>query len=633
MCGINGIIFHKQNHSTKVKEQLAMMNDLIIHRGPDDDGVYADDGFHYSVGMAMRRLSIIDLFSGHQPLISEDQNLVIVFNGEIYNFKLLKEKMQQDGAEFRTSSDTEVVLRLYEKHGTAAFSLLDGMFAFSIYDKRKNKIFIARDFFGEKPLYYYPGSDQFLFSSELKSIIGILKSKPEISISGLNLFFSLTYIPAPFTIYEQIFKLEPYHFIEFDLEKFQYTIKKIENNSPVDQSVLSFKEAVQEVKQRVYNSVCSRTVADVPIGTFLSGGVDSSIVSLCVSQMTSAKIDTFSIGFEKTEFDESSKARSVAKIIRSNHHEFIVNASMMKNNIDEIIFNFDEPFADSSALATYLVSNKTRDFVKVALTGDGGDEVFGGYNKYYIGYLNNKYTSFIPHYLHNNIVSVIKRLIRIKEDNRGIRFKLSKLLNAVNYDDNFYWDIISLANNEQELSGILRKEYLEHDIFINYKRVSDLYNPKTLTDFRQIDKFMSLEGDMLVKVDRTSMMSSLECRAPFLNKSLWEFTNSLPERFLIKGWKKKYILKEAFKEYFPDGFLDKPKKGFGVPVGDWLRSDLNVELKHYIDEKLLNSQEIFNVGEIRKLVMEHISGARDNTFKVWTFFCFQKWYFNTYTKN
>ena len=294
----------------------------------------------------------------------------------------------------------------------------------------------------------------------------------------------------------------------------------------------------------------------------------------------------------------------------------------MKDDIDAVVLNFDEPYADSSALPTYLVSKMTKQHVKVALTGDGGDEVFGGYNKYHMAKFNSRYTKLIPVGVHNSFRCVISKVLETKDDNRGIRFKLNRLMKAINYKNDFYSKIISLGFMEEELALLLSCDYYIKDSL-------DYYNngkANSLNDFRDIDRRISLEGDLLVKVDRTSMLNSLECRAPFLNKELWNFTSQLPEDFLIKGWNKKYILKEAFKEYFPEKFLDKSKKGFGIPVGDWLRTELKHELLSYINPHLLEKQQIFNMEFITKSVMNHINGIVDNTFRVWTFFCFQKWY-------
>ena len=629
MCGINGIIRQQELGKDNLVDVMARMNHLITHRGPDDDGFFMHKTKSYNIGMAMRRLSIIDLNTGKQPIYNQDKSIVIVFNGEIYNYKQLKHELEQQNVVFSTQSDTEVILKLYEKKGIKGFEELDGMFAFSIFDRNKNKVFIARDFFGEKPLYYCNNGSEMLWASELKSIRNALAFKPKLSKTGLNLFFKLTYIPAPFTIYENIFKLEANHYIEYDLIEHKLTIHQIRATNILVKQDISFTEATSKLNNLVMESIESRSIADVPLGTFLSGGVDSSIVTFGLSKLTDKKIDTFSIGFKKASFNETDKSQLVAKLINSNHHEFILSENDIKNQLNDILLNFDEPFADSSALPTYLVSNKTRNHVKVALTGDGGDEVFGGYNKYYIGKLNSTYTNVVPRVLHNNFQSILNKVLSTKDDNRGKRFKIKKFLNAVNYNGNYYWNIISLGFST-DLSNLLLPNYTTENVFAHYRDITKLEQPKTLNDFREIDRHISLEGDMLVKVDRTSMQNSLECRAPFLNKTLWDFSNSLPEKYLIKGWNKKRILKEAFKKEFPEGFLDKPKKGFVVPVGDWLRSGLKQELETYIDSKFLEIQAIFNVQYVKTLVQNHLDGKQDNSYKVWAFYTFQKWYCNIY---
>ncbi len=629
MCGINGVITSSKVDSSSMAEKLATMNDLIIHRGPDEDGIYVYNDDSVSIGMAMRRLSIIDLTTGRQPMYSKDNSISIVFNGEIYNYKKLKAELEDAGAIFDTTSDTEVILKLYEKEGPESFQKLDGMYAFSIHDKAKNKVFIARDFFGEKPLYYTQTNDAFVYASELKSLTKQLKKRPTISTTGLNLYFRLTYIPAPYTIYNDIHKLKANHYLEYDLISHSFAINKISNLNTKNNKDIAFNTAKQKIHDLVNESVESRSIADVPLGTFLSGGVDSSIVSLCLANMNDSKIDTFSIGFKKAAYDETDKSRVVAKLINSNHHEFIIDETDLEHNIDNILLNFDEPFADSSALPTYLVSNKTSDYVKVALTGDGGDEVFAGYNKHYIGKLNDRYTSTIPQFVHKGLLNTVPNLLKTKDDKRGKRFKMNRLLKAIDYSGEFYWNIISLAFTDDEKEHLFLPHRIETTVFSSYKK-DIIDTPKTITEFREVDRHVSLEGDMLVKVDRTSMLNSLECRAPFLNKSLWEYTNSLSEDYLLKGWNKKHILKEAFKNEFPKDFLEKSKQGFGVPAGDWLRSSLKKELESYIEPKYLASQNIFNIDMIVKLVKNHLSGKEDNSMRIWTYYCFQKWYLNTY---
>ncbi|WP_459926093.1 asparagine synthase (glutamine-hydrolyzing) [Flavobacterium covae] len=628
MCGINGIVTRGAETEQSISQLLTIMNQKIFHRGPDQDGFFIEKNNDSIIGMAMRRLSIIDLSTGKQPIFAAHEQKVIIFNGEIYNFKQLKSEYLSD-YNFRTNSDTEVILALYDKLGVEAFGLLDGMFAFSIYDKNLNKVFIARDFFGEKPLYYTKEDNHFYWCSELKSLTEVLPSKPKISKQGLNLFFQLHYIPAPFTIYEDVLKLEANHYIEFDVTNFDFSIREIKQKKITPYSNLSKIEATKINEELVRKSVESRSVSDVPIGTFLSGGVDSSIVSLCLAQQSENKIETFSIGFDKKAFDETDKSQTVAKLINSNHHEFILTQNDLKDSIDKILLNFDEPYADSSMLPTYLVASKTKDFVTVALTGDGGDEVYGGYNKYYISKLNTNYTKIIPQKIHDLTKGVLSDFLNSKDDNRGFLFKAKRFLKAVDYEGNSYYDIISLAFLENERKEIIKSASFEADVLHYYKNIIGSNN-KTLTDFRNIDRLLSLEGDLLVKVDRTAMLTSLECRAPFLNKELWGFTSQLPEKYLINGWDKKHLLKESFKHYFPKNFLNKSKQGFGVPVGDWLRGSLKEELLHYVDRKFIDEQGIFNYNEIDKIVQNHIDGKVDNTIRVFTYFCFQKWYKNNF---
>ena len=624
MCGINGRVSFDKN----LKEEINIMNNLIFHRGPDDEGTYTEENDNYSLALGMRRLSIIDIESGSQPIFSDDKQVIIVFNGEIYNYQKLKKELEESNTSFKTNSDTEVILKLYLKFGIESFSKLDGMFAFSIYDKRVNKLYIARDFFGEKPLYYSNNERGLFWGSELKSLKSQLDYKPEICRKALELYFSLTYIPAPYTIYESVLKLEPNKYIEYSIADNNLLIHQISKNNKESNFNGSFNDAKEKTKKLVNQSVLSRSISDVPIGTFLSGGVDSSIVSYCLSQSTDKKIDTFSIGFDKKKFDETEKSRVIAKLINSNHHEYIVNEKSLYGDLDRILNNFDEPFADSSALPTYLVSKKTSNHVKVALTGDGGDEVFGGYNKYHINTINNFYTNVIPEKAHKLLKNTCSFLLKTKDDNRGVKFKIKKTLDSIDYNNNFYWHMISLGFKENEINKLIING--SDGIFNYYKTSLGLNKSKTLSDLRNIDKHISLEGDMLVKVDRTSMLSSLECRAPFLNKQLWEFTNSLPSNYLIKNSSKKHILKESFKDVFPHNFLEKSKKGFGVPVGDWLRTILKDELMFLCNKSFVTDQNLFNFIYIHEMVSHHLSGKEDSTFKVWTYFCFQKWYKKSY---
>jgi len=568
------------------------------------------------------KLSIID----SQLFYNDDKNIVIDLNGEIYNYKTLKTSLEKEGICFKTNSDMEVILRLYEKHGIDSFSSLDGMFTFSIYDKKNKKIIIVRDFFGGKPLYYYKTTGEFYWASELKDITSVIDRKTlTISETALNLYFRLTYIPAPYSIYKDIFKLEPNTFLEYDLNTKCITKKLINQPSfDFDLEGINEEKAIKICFEKVCESVIARSISDAPVGTFLSGGVDSSVVSWCLAKHTGQKIDTFSIGFENKQFDESEKAMTVAKLINSNHHLSRIDERDLFSDIDTIILNFDEPYADSSLLASYFVAQKAKAKIKVALTGDGGDEVFGGYNKYYIGKLNNTITSLLPESVFNIAKGMLKPILYTQSDKRGKRYKLRRLFDSIDYDNDFYYKIISLGFAPEELKKILLS-YNDYN-FGEYKSIDKPYHKYKINDFREIDRHLSLDGDMLVKVDRTNLLTSLEFKSPLLNRDLWNFTNNLPDNYLIRGYNKKYILKKSFEKYFPTGFFDIAKQGFQVPVGNWLRNSLKKELESYCDLEFLKTQGIFNPERLIPLITRHIQGKQDSTFEVWTYYCFQKWY-------
>ena len=629
MCGINGII--SLSNTFSLLDKLNVMNDLIKHRGPDDEGVFFENNMFYNICFGMRRLSIIDITNGAQPIFTEDNRYGVVFNGEIYNYKELKYFLQSHGYNFYSESDTEVILKLFQFEGPISFSRLDGMFAICIYDKLSSKVYLARDYFGEKPLYFHNSKKEgFIFSSELKSLLSVLESKPTISKKGLSLFFQLSYIPAPFTIYDQVFKLEANRYLVLDCITLEHKILLIEKADNIFK-IQDKEEAIEITKSLLFKSVKSRSVSDVPVGSFLSGGVDSSIISLCMSQLSNKSIDTYSIGFENKNFDETKKARIVSDIIGSKHNEYIISDNNILDSIDLILKNFDEPFADSSAIPSYLVSLNASKNIKVVMTGDGGDEVFGGYNKYYIGFLNKFYTKFISQQNHKAIKGIINSLFTDNKDTRGFNFKINKTINSIDYEDEFYFNIISLSFKKDSLKDILKQDYLEEDSLKYFKQNENKI--ESLLDFRNIDKLISLEGDLLTKVDRVSMLTSLECRSPFLNKEIWDFTSQIPENYLIsKTFQKKHILKEAFKEYFPRKFFNSKKQGFGIPVGDWLRKDLKNDLLYLSEENLLKSQGIFIIENIKRLIHDHLYNSVDNTFKIWTFYSFQKWYFTNYEK-
>ena len=622
MCGINGFI--DKTGKKDLKKIIQQMNQSIFHRGPDDTGIWSNQ----RLGMGLQRLSIIDLDSGHQPMHNPSNKSTIVFNGEIYNYLTLRTQLKKIGYEFNTISDTEVILKLYQEYGTSSFKMLDGMFAFSIFDQIKNKIYCVRDFFGEKPLYYFADKQTIGWASELKSLAILKDQKPKIDSTALSLYFRLTYIPAPFTIYSGIYKLEPNHFLEIDSENFIIEKRLISQNIK-NHKIETKEQAIQHTHDTVMESVGSRMVSDVPLASFLSGGVDSSIISLCLSQWQAQTIDTFSIGFENALYDESKNAEMVAKIIGSKHHNFLCREKDIVSISEKVILNFDEPYADSSALCSYWLAHHTSKTFKVALTGDGGDEVFGGYNKYLIGKIANRYHRWIPGFIHQMNRLIFDCFFKQYSDERGFKYKIRKLLNALDDQRNPYLSIISLGLFDLEYRQLIRSNWQKKDVFYHFRNLMP-QTAGTLNEFRKIDTILSLDGDLLTKVDRTGMLSSLECRAPFLNKSLWQFSLSLPQDWHIYKGEKKHLLKSAFKSYFPNHFFDRSKKGFNVPVGDWLRTSYKKELLKYSEKSLLKKQGIFSEVTLQKWVKAHIERKQDRSFQLWTFFCFQLWYFKIY---
>jgi len=627
MCGINGIISNRS--IAGLAERINLMDELIYHRGPDEDGVYVDAE---KVAFGMRRLSIIDLMHGKQPIKNEDGSLVIVFNGEIYNYRELKQTLVSKGISFHTSSDTEVILKLYELYGQDSVKELNGMFAFSIHDKRKKQVFIARDRFGEKPVYYAKAGDEVIWASELKSIV---QQKPEvkkISQEALQLFLSLSYIPAPHTIYQDVYKLEPGCSMVIDTDTLDINVQKywdIKPGEPADR-IDNYTEATRQVQKLLFDSVEKRMIADVPIGVFLSGGVDSTIIASIMSKLSSQKIKTFTVGYANKRYDESGRAAVIAKKINSEHYECMLDYNEVIADIDKVILNYDEPYADPSCLPTYFISDKTSAFVKVALTGDGGDEVFGGYNKYLLHTYGRLYQNLVPKFVSKRMIEpALSLLARKNTDTKSFLTRTKKMFDSLGGDGienhlnviqlGFKANVLKMLWAGTETSDI--NQFLKN-ILASMPGGFD----SNLKSARYIDAKISLEGDLLVKVDRASMLTSLECRAPFLDHRLIEFSYHIPDSFLIKGSNKKRILKDSFAHLLPEDFFKAPKSGFEIPIGEWLRNELKNELLDTLSEKNMSVHAFFNTSYVKQLIDEHLSTRIDHSWKLWTLFCFQKWY-------
>jgi len=624
VCGINGLLYKKVNPD--ITRQLQLMNTAIIHRGPDDDGVYHTD----NVGMGMRRLSVIDLSTGNQPMKNNAGDVTIVFNGEIYNYRDLKAELEQQGIIFATQSDTEVILKLYEQYGEALLGKLNGMFAFSIHDKRTDEIFIARDRFGEKPLYYHHNPEQFIWASELKSIVAVKPELKEISKEALTLYFSLTYIPAPYSIYKDVFKLLPGHYLKINTSTFEKEIHEYWDINPgarTDRDI-TYSGAQKQIRSLLFESVEQRMIADVPLGVFLSGGVDSTIIAAIMAKNTHQKVKTFSVGYENKRYDESARARQVADHIGSEHHEYILDYNDLFGMVDNIVLNYDEPYADSSCLPTYFISSKTVQHVTVALTGDGGDEVFGGYNKYTLPHYRKKIEKYMPGFL-RPILSHTGFANRILSggDSKSVFSKIKKVADLLSEDTiTGHLNLLALGFRQHELDKLFKSSNTNYIGLLTQYLTKLNDTDDELKQLRYIDKQISLEGDMLVKVDRASMLCSLECRSPFLDHRLMEYTYRLPDEYLLSNGNKKRILKDTFADMLPDGFFNAPKSGFEIPVGDWLRGPLKSDMMGTLSDTALQQTGLFNTEYIKKLIADHISNKANNARQLWTLYCFQKWF-------
>ena len=606
------------------------MSDRMTLRGPDNGDVFIGS----NVGLAHRRLSIIDLSTGNQPMTVGGGNVVIVYNGEVYNFKKLRDELILLGHTFQSTSDTEVVARCYLEYGIeGCLSRLEGMFAFAIYDKTKQKVFIARDRYGEKPLYYYEDDHAFCFASELKAFAPSLE-KFNIDETALNLFLTLSYIPAPYTIYKGVHKLQQGCYMEFD-EQGIYQIHQYYN--PVDEIGKergdSYKEAIEKLKSLLTDSVRQRMVSDVPMGAFLSGGIDSSIICCLMASLSDKPINTFSIGFDERDYDESDRAEAVAKHIGSNHKKFILHYNDVLDILDDIIDYYDEPFGDSSAIPSYYVAKLAHEDVKVVLTGDCADELFGGYEKYLAEYYSEKYQK-LPKFVRKGFEKIVNAVPLNDYTNNGLRKAKKVILYSKDTGFDLYYDMLCLGFNDKERGNLLKPEFYT-DIKKNYKEFYDsLPNTTTYLQKEQvIDVYRVLEGQMFPKVDRACMHNSLENRAPFIDSGIVDFALNLPDEFKIEGNNKKKILKDAFRDILPKETLEFSKRGFGAPVDHWFRNEVKEELSTLLGKEVIEKQAIFNYEYIVKLIEEHISGKEDHKGMLWNLFVFQKWYLKNKKQN
>ncbi|MCQ9206555.1 MAG: asparagine synthase (glutamine-hydrolyzing) [Omnitrophica bacterium] len=624
MCGIAGRI---NLNSEPVKSgELESMRQALLHRGPDDRGVYADG----PVGLTHSRLSIIDLSeSAREPMSNEDGSVWAVFNGEIYNYLELKKALLGKGHRFKSNSDGEVLLHLYEEEGMGFLDKLNGMFAFSIYDKKRKKLILARDRIGIKPLYYYRDNEKFAFASEIKAILKCENIDKELDFTALSEYLSLGYISFGRTAFKRIKKLKPAEYLELNIPAKNFTIKKYWDFTPGDNK--NEDEACEKITRLLSDSISLRLISDVPLGAFLSGGIDSSLIVAFMAKASSRKPKTFTIGFpDEPQFDETFYAKKVSEMYDTEHTEIKLKYEDILDCVPHILDSFDEPFADSSCLPTFIVSRATRKHVKVALSGDGGDELFGGYNKY-IGMLMQKNPLFLP-----SVSGALLRTFfgRALEDFESTLFgshkrRVKKMTTGMGRGDihsHISWMThFSECEKKKVVNFDLNNGAGGKEIFNavgNYFTGSkaDLINKSSYADSK-----ISLVDDMLVKVDRMSMLASLEVRVPFLDHRLVSEVFSLSGSLKIRGNRRKYILLKAAKNLLPKELHTRSKKGFEVPIGPWFKKNKKLQQLFMDCMKSKGKEDLVNTDSAIRLFNLHKRGPVDYNRELWFLFVLKWW--------
>lgn len=621
MCGICGIV---ANNSLKTAEHAVIqhMCDCLQHRGPDDAGFYSDS----YAQLAMRRLSIIDLATGHQPISNEDKSLWLVFNGEIYNYRELRRKLERQGHVFQSQSDSEVIIHAYEEYGDQCMLEFNGMFAFAIWDNRKQALLVARDRLGIKPLYYWTNHGKLVFGSELKAIIAHPDTPAEIDPVALDHFLTLEYVPAPRTIFAGIQKLPPGHWLLF--RDGQLTISQYWELSPDSRSV-DVGTCEEELTELIRDAVRLRLVSDVPIGAFLSGGIDSSTVVSFMSEAMTAPVRTFSIGFDDATYDELPQARAVAQHFGTLHEERKLNPDI-RSMAERLVSHMDEPFADFSIFPTYLVSKLASEQVKVVLTGDGGDEVFGGYDTYVAQDLSRYYHK-LPRQLGQNLLPSLLSRIPPQPAKKGIVNKAKRFVEGARLPHSLQhtrWMLfMSQAEKRALYHPTLHKAVsgdMSADLLANY--FGQVAHANQLAQQQFVDIKTYLVDDILTKVDRMSMAVSLEARVPLLDHRIVEFALNLPPHYKLYRGQTKRILRKIMADRLPGAVLRKPKQGFSIPLKHWLRGPLQPMMIDLLSANSVRSRGHFNPEIIDGWITEHLKNQANHSHRLWALMVFEIWH-------
>ncbi len=618
MCGIAGIYHLHGTPSGDWKMILERMTRTLVHRGPDDAGYFVDD----FVALGHRRLSIIDLETGHQPISNEDGSVWLVFNGEVYNFPELRHLLECKGHRFRTRSDTETIVHAYEEWDTLCLERLRGMFAFALWDARRRRLFLARDRLGKKPLYYARVGEALVFGSEIKALAAFPGFDRTLDLEALSDYLSLLYVPREKSIFRGVRKLLPGHYLLADARQ-----SAVQRYWDIDFTPAAHDErrAAQQLAERLRDSVAIRLRSDVPLGAFLSGGIDSSAVVGMMAQAAAAPVITASVGFPEQAFDELPYARIAAQHFRTDHREYVVTPRAVAA-LDDLIWHYDEPFGDSSAIPTYYVSKLARERVTVALTGDGGDESFAGYRRYSFDVRENWVRSLLPAGLRQSLFGLIGALYPkgdfLPQVFRGKAF----LGNVARTPWEAYLHSVS-GTAEADKIRLLHPDVTR--ALGDYRTAhlfAELYHaapaPDALSRIQYIDFKTYLPDDILAKVDRASMANSLEVRCPLLDHTVVEYAASLPSHMKLRGSRSKLILREAVRDLVPAEILRRRKMGFAMPVATWLRG----ALRPLVEEEVLRAgHEMFDQNTIGRMWRQHLSGVRERTTELWGVLVFNLW--------
>jgi asparagine synthase (glutamine-hydrolysing) len=618
MCGIAG----KLSRRGVPEPLIHAMCDVIVHRGPDSRGIYLDDG----VGLGIQRLAVIDLITGDQPVSNEDESVVVVLNGEIYNYVELRERLQADGHVLRTSGDTEVIVHLYEDHGHDCVRFLRGMFAFALWDRRRRQLLLARDRLGKKPLFYAQRGDELWFASEAKAILQDPEVPREPDWAAIDAFLQWGYVPHPQSAFVALRKLPPAHTLlmrdgEVRLQRYW----RLTHHPHVEKQ--SRVELAELVREQLLESTRIRLRSDVPLGAFLSGGIDSTAVVGAMARVSSTPIKTFTIGFDHDDFDETSYAREIAGIFGAEHHELRCKPAAM-SILPKLIWHYGEPFADQAAIPTFLLSELTREHVTVALNGDGGDELFAGYQRYWAAALSARLGVLPPSLTRR--AAALARYLGAENETSTTRARLVRVLAAAGHAESERYAVWMSLFDADARAALYSDEFRAGldlaaplDVIVEPYRASD--GQELLERLQDVDLESYLTDQLLVKVDIASMAHSLEVRSPLLDHHVAELAARLPVEAKLDGRTGKRVLRDVVRSWVPEHIVDRPKHGFGVPLADWFRTDLRVLARDVLLDEAAVRRGIFRRSAVERMLSDHESGRSDQSSKIWALIQVELW--------